>query len=200
MIILSDVEMILANSADSHLLEPADLWTSRLPAAFAERAPRSEKTDKYETIYVDGKRMYRALAAFTEAIRPPGATDLAIRLQDLDREGVRFQLTFPSMGFWLANLEDAALQTALVRAWNDWAAETVIDKTDRVLPSAILPFLSVEDAIAELHRVTERGFRAVFLPSVPPGGHDYALDRWEPLWAATEETGIVLAFHIGTGR
>ena len=86
--------------------------------------------------------MYRALAAFTEAIRPPGATDLAIRLQDLDREGVRHQLAFPSMGFWLVNLQDPELQTTLVRAWNDWAVETVIERTDRVLPSAMLPFLS----------------------------------------------------------
>ena len=59
--------MILAHSADSHLLEPADLWSSRLPAELADRAPRSEKTEKYETIYLDGERMYRALAAFTEA-------------------------------------------------------------------------------------------------------------------------------------
>ena len=79
------------------------------------------------------------------------------------------------------------------KAWNDWAVETVIERTDRVLPSAILPFLSVDDAVAELQRATELGFRAVFLPSVPPGGHDYALDRWEPLWSAVEETGIVLA-------
>jgi predicted TIM-barrel fold metal-dependent hydrolase len=193
------MEMILANSADSHLMEPADLWTSRLPADLADRAPRSEKTEKYETIYLDGQKMYRALAAFTEAIRPPGATDLGIRLHDLDREGVRFQLAFPSMGLWLANLQDAALQTALVRAWNDWAVEEVISRTDRVLPSAILPFLSVEDAVEEVQRVKRLGFRVVFLPSVPPGGVDYAFDRWEPLWSAVEESGIVLGFHIGTG-
>ena len=161
--------MILANSADSHLLEPADLWTTRVPARFADRAPRSEKTEKYETIYLDGERMYRALAAFTEAIRPPGATDLDIRLQDLDREGVRHQLAFPSMGFWLANLQDPELQTTLVRAWNDWAVETVIEKTDRVLPSAMLPFLSVDDAVAEVQRVKELGFRIVFLPTRHPG-------------------------------
>ena len=27
-------------SADSHVLEPADLWTARLPAAYRDRAPR----------------------------------------------------------------------------------------------------------------------------------------------------------------
>ena len=64
------MDMILANSADSRLLGPADLWTSRLPAHLADRAPRSETTDKYETIYLDGRRMYRALATFTEAMPP----------------------------------------------------------------------------------------------------------------------------------
>jgi predicted TIM-barrel fold metal-dependent hydrolase len=191
--------MILANSADSHLLEPSDLWTRRLPADLADRAPRTEKTDKYETIFLDGQRMYRSLAAFTESFRPPGATDLAIRLQDLDQEGVRYQLAFPSMGLWLANLEDPDLQTALVRAWNDWAVEEIIERTDRVFPSAILPFLSLEDAISELQRVKQLGFKVVFLPTVPPGGVEYAFERWDPLWAALEESGLVVGFHIGTG-
>ena len=39
---------IWANSADSHILEPADLWLQSLPARLAERAPRSERGDKYE--------------------------------------------------------------------------------------------------------------------------------------------------------
>jgi predicted TIM-barrel fold metal-dependent hydrolase len=193
------VDKIWANSADSHVLEPADLWLQRLPRRLAERAPRSEKTDKYETIFLDGEKMYRSLAAFAEAIRPPGASDLAIRLQDLDTEGIRKQLAFPSMGLWLANLKDADLQTACVRAWNDWAFETIIQQTDRVLPSAILPYLSVEDAVEELQRAAGLGFPAAFLPTVTPRGLDYAMDRWDPLWAATEETGIVLGFHIGTG-
>ena len=40
---------IWAHSADSHVLEPADLWTSRLPKRLADRAPRSERGDKYES-------------------------------------------------------------------------------------------------------------------------------------------------------
>jgi predicted TIM-barrel fold metal-dependent hydrolase len=103
------------------------------------------------------------------------------------------------MGLWLANLQDSDLQTVLVRAWNDWAVDEVISRTDRVLPSAILPFLSVEDAVEEVQRVKELGFRIVFLPTVPPGGIEYAFDRWEPLWSAVEDSGLVLGFHIGTG-
>ena len=30
-------------SADSHINEPPDLWTTRLPATFKDRAPRMER-------------------------------------------------------------------------------------------------------------------------------------------------------------
>ena len=30
---------------DTHLTEPRDLWTSRAPAAYAERVPRVEQVD-----------------------------------------------------------------------------------------------------------------------------------------------------------
>src|ERR1700719_3796647 len=74
---------IWANSADSHVLEPADLWLQALPPRLAERAPRSERGDKYEVLYIDGERVDRQLNDFMDKMRPPGARDLGIRLQDL---------------------------------------------------------------------------------------------------------------------
>ena len=104
----SDTEKpkIWAHSGDSHAMEPADLWTSRLPKRLADRAPRTERGEKYEIVYVDGKQLSRQLNDFMDAIRPPGASDMAVRLQDLDQEGVQCQLAFPSTGFWTVNIED----------------------------------------------------------------------------------------------
>ena len=95
---------IWANSADSHILEPADLWLQSLPPRLAQRAPRAERGDKYEILYIDGERMDRQLNDFMDAMRPPGARDLDIRLKDLDAEGVWGQLAFPSMGFWTVKI------------------------------------------------------------------------------------------------
>ena len=70
-----DVRMsdkIWANSADSHILEPADLWLQSLPARLAERAPRAERGDKYEILYIDGERIY----AFGHRFLSVGSTDL----------------------------------------------------------------------------------------------------------------------------
>ena len=54
-------EKIWAHSGDSHLMEPEDLWTSRLPKRLADRAPRSERGEKYEIVYIDDKQIDRQL-------------------------------------------------------------------------------------------------------------------------------------------
>lgn len=190
---------IWANSADSHLMEPSDLWDTRLSARLAARAPRSTKRDKYEVITVDGKQIDRQLADFMEAMRPPGASDLGIRLKDLDQEGVWGQVAFPSSGFWAVEIDDAELAGAVAGAWNDWAYDEVMRATDRVLPTALLPLIDVADAVRELERSAERGFQIAFMPTGTPAGREYGNSEWEPLWAAAADAGVVLGFHIGTG-
>jgi predicted TIM-barrel fold metal-dependent hydrolase len=190
---------IWANSADSHVLEPDDLWTQRLPQRLAERAPRAERGDKYEILYIDGKQINRQLNDFMDAIRPPGARDLDIRLKDLDQEGVWAQLAFPSMGFWTVEIEDAELAREVVRAWNDWAQEAILQKNDRIFTPAIVPLVDVDDAVAELERAVEMGFQTVFLPCGTRDGQEWGLDKWAPLWDAADRNKTVLSFHIGTG-
>jgi len=190
---------IWANSADSHVLEPDDLWLQALPSRLAERAPRSERGDKYEILYVDGKRMDRQLNDFMDAMRPPGARDLGVRLKDLDQEGVWGQLAFPSMGFWTVAITDRELSRETVRAWNDWAHSEILQKQKRIITTAMVPLADLDDAVAEVERVAELGFQAVFMPTTPPPAADYAFDVWEPLWTAIEAAGLVIGFHIGTG-
>src|SRR3954451_24683298 len=101
----TDRPKIWAHSGDSHAMESEDLWTSRLPKRLADRAPRTERGEKYEIGYVDDKQLSRQLNDFMDAMRPPGFKDLTIRLQDLDQEGVWAQLAFPSAGFWTVNIQ-----------------------------------------------------------------------------------------------
>ena len=70
---------------------------------------------------------------------------------------------------------------------------------DRLVPAATIPLLDVDDAVAELQHAADLGLHVVSLPTgVPEGVDDWNRDSWEPLWAAAEEAGMVLGFHIGS--
>lgn len=204
---------IWANSADSHFLEPADLFEERMPASLASRLPRSEKSadGKTETVYIDGEKFERRLPQPIKdgefagetigslSSRPPGAGDAVLRLKDLDQEGIWGEITFPSLGMWGNLVKDPELVREGAKVVNDWAYETLVGTSPRYVPTATIPLVDVQDAVAEVQRAAGMGYFAAFLPvSTPTGTPDWNEDHWEPLWAALEETGLLAAFHIGT--
>ena len=106
------MQKIWANSADSHFLEPENLWRDNLPPDLAELMPREvrDPDGEWQTVYVDGMAFRRKLPtsaakAFSEATyRAPGARNVSQRLRDLDSEGVWAELVFPSLGLWSSYL------------------------------------------------------------------------------------------------
>jgi len=201
------VQKIWANSGDSHFLEPEDLWRESLPPRLAELVPRAEKDadGEWETVHIDGMSFRRKLptgktAEFLEAThRAPGARDVALRMKDLDQEGVWAELTFPSLGLWSSSFRTPEVLREALRVSNDWAFETLEKHSPRLVTAGQVSTLDIGDAVAELERIAEMGYRAVYLPVAPhPMQKDYNRDEWEPFWTALERTGLVLAFHIGT--
>jgi predicted TIM-barrel fold metal-dependent hydrolase len=206
-------DKIWANSGDSHFLEPRDLWHQIMPKAQADRMPRTRMiSDTEELVEVDGKSFTRnvpkimtAKGATGETIaemshRPPGARDLKLRIRDLDDEGIWAEVMFQSIGLWCSLIEDPQLIRDAARAENEWlASEIQAFAPDRLVPAALMAMLHVEDAVAELQHAADVGLHLVSLPTGnPPGTEDWNHKSWDPLWAAAEEAGIVVAFHIGT--
>ena len=205
---------IWANSGDSHFLEPPDLFQQILPRALADRMPRAvrDPDGTKETVYVDGEVFVRPLpkpikdgeykgeTINTLAVRPPGSGNTRLRLLDLDQEGIWGEVVYPSLGMWANIIKDRVLVAEGSKALNDWAMEEIqLVAPDRLIATAMLPLLDVQDAVAETYRAKEKGFYAVYMPTVPPPGKPlYNADYWEPLWAAIEATGLVLTIHIGT--
>ena len=125
---------------DTHLTEPPDLWTSRVPAAMQEHVPRIVRRGDLE-MWVAGDQFIGAPGAysmagydgvipdmpkdFTEI--PPAAYDAEARLAFLDREGIQAQVLYPNVGgfgngFFL-RLGDREVVAASVRAYNDFLTE-----------------------------------------------------------------------------
>ncbi len=198
-----------ANSGDSHLVEPDDLFTESLPAALAARMPRSEKSDdgQFETIFVDGQEFRRRMPKAgmltdeegrTVFERAPGANDKALRLVDLDGEGIWAELVYPSIGIWTSSIQDPDLLAAGSAAINDWAIEYQ-RFSPRYVCTATIPLLTPESAVAEIERAAGLGFKAAYFSVAPPNGvDDWNSAVWEPVWSALSETGLVCSYHIGT--
>jgi predicted TIM-barrel fold metal-dependent hydrolase len=203
----TSTDKIWANSGDSHFMEPDDLWRKELPPRLAELVPRSEKDPDglWETVHVDGQSFRRRLPsikaqAFSAAAqRAPGTFDLDKRLVDLDQEGIWAEVVFPSLGMWASSFRTPEVLREAMRVSNDWAKDVIMGKSPRYVPTAQVSTLDMNDAVAELQRVAGMGYQAIFLPVAPhPLQKDYNDDSWEPFWAAAEEAGIVISFHIGT--
>jgi predicted TIM-barrel fold metal-dependent hydrolase len=198
---------IWTNSGDSHFLEPDDLWQSRLPKRLADLTPRAEKDPdgEWETVHVDGQSFRRKLPSSAavkfveESHKPKGVRDARARLADLDQEGVWGEVIFPSLGMWASTFRTPELLKACMRASNEYALEEIAAVSPRYVVTAQVSTLDVGDAVEELNWAAGQGFKAVFLPTTPhPSADDWNRDTWEPFWAAAEEAGMVLAFHIGT--
>jgi hypothetical protein len=153
-------EKIWTHSADSHLLEPRDLWHQFLPKAQAERMPRIERINEdEERVHVDGKSFVRALPKIMKAKgstgltiaelshRPPGSRDIHARLVDLDQEGVWAEVMFQSIGLCCGLIDDPELIRAAARAENEWlATEIQAVAPDRLVPAALMPLVDVDAA------------------------------------------------------
>jgi predicted TIM-barrel fold metal-dependent hydrolase len=214
------VSKIWANSGDSHVLEPDDLWSNALPLDLASRMPWTERRDHSEVVHVDGQSFERRLPTTVRngtyeyqgkqqeldgqtmlelSRNAPGARDISARIADLDQEGIWCEVVYPSVGLWNGLIKDPHLYREGVRAMNDWLKSAVMDVTDRVIPAAEVSVLSVDDAVGETERVADMGFKLISLPtSLDDDARNWNDDCWEPLWEAAERAGLVIGFHIGS--
>src|SRR2546426_1845044 len=192
-------------SADSHVMEPLDLWTSHLPAELRARGPRIEVRNDVPCLMVEDLVVRR----FSTLRQPEkegwktfssGASDPMGRLRDLDTDGVWGEVIYPNIAFFCCfHVRDAELQAATARLYNDWVAERFLDVSDRFAPVAVIPIADVARAVAELERAAARGFRGALLPA-HIDFRPYNDPAYEPLWAAAQSLDIPLTFHAGTGR
>src|SRR5215472_1638219 len=196
--------------ADSHLNSPPDLYVSRVPAKYKERAPRLVSADGHDAWVIDGgaQRPLTILAAaagrtpaelakrfirFEEMM--PGAHDPKARLKDLDVDGIDAQVLF---GDGAMGAQDTELRTVLVRAYNDWLSEFCATAPERLLGQAVVPVHDPAEAVREIERTASKSLRGLF---VGDDGADYPITdtSYDRLWAAAAEQRRPVNIHIGGG-
>jgi predicted TIM-barrel fold metal-dependent hydrolase len=194
-------------SGDSHIIEPVDLFKTRLPRQLRERALWEEEFTldepivpgghtefkKLHTIGFDGWTIskYRQLGGET----PDGEPEHILR--DMNLDGVDASVMFPNLSLFVLFTDDHELSMAHARVWNDYLVERYLPYKDRLRPTAAIPITDIPAAVAEIERVARLGIGAILLPDIPP--MPYWSNEYDPVWAAAQANGLPVFFHVATG-
>jgi predicted TIM-barrel fold metal-dependent hydrolase len=215
-----DLETAAVIDVDSHILEPADLWTSRLPDRMRDLAPHvvwdddtgeerwqvgDMRLNSSAKLAMAGWREPHPFAPPTIAEAPKAAYDAPARLAWLDEQGIAGQVLYPNLlGFdshaFLRLGTDAAL--ACVRAYNDFLSEWCGADPARLIPVMSLPFWDMEAAVDELERCHDAGHKGILMAAnyERAGFPNVASPEWAPVLAAAEERALSINFHIGFSK
>src|SRR2546425_10723371 len=205
-------------SADSHFVEPPNMWAERIDTKFRDRAPHTVQgfngregeffvCENVSPVPVAGffgaGVPSEALAAHTKKgfeAAPASVWDPAARIKDQDLDGVQAEVSYTSMGMPLYGLDDVELRTACFRAYNDWAVEYCSYNPQRLLPLGLITLEDIAAGVQELQRIAKNGMKGAMIWAEPPDDRPYSHPDYEPFWAAAQDLNIPLSLHILTGR
>ncbi|WP_334143367.1 amidohydrolase family protein [Rhabdothermincola sp.] len=212
-------EMILV-SVDDHVVEPPGLFDGRMPAKYADRAPRVRRKRSGVDVWTFEGQDIANLAINAVAGRPreeygidptsfeqirPGCYDVHERIKDMNAAGILGSMCFPSFpgfaGRLFANVDDKDFALATLQAYNDWHIEDWCGAyPGRFMPLALPALWSAEETAKEVYRVAEKGCFAMTFPENPAvlGYPSLHTDYWDPFWQACSDTGTVPCMHIGS--
>jgi predicted TIM-barrel fold metal-dependent hydrolase len=149
------------------------------------------------------------------------ATAMLPRLmyERLDDLGIDFSVVYPTAGLSFHRMQDTRQRRAICRAYNVFTADQFRGLQDRIIPAAIIPMYTPEEAIEELEfAVKQLGYKVVMIGGlmrrrVPAleaeqpeasklvewydvigldSPHDY-----DPVWAKCLELRVAPSFHNG---
>ncbi len=211
-------------SVDDHVVEPPDVWTSRLPGKWQDECPRAVEEDgkivwrfeqKQKSLAELGGRLFDPASGKRDLIDFPGRyEDLRAgcyqpeaRVADLDVAGISASLCFPAFprfcGQEFSEASDRELGLACVRAYNDWMMDEWCGAVPgRLIPLIILPLWDADLSVAEVERCAAKGARAVTFSENPaalglPSVHDRR-KYWDPVFAACADANMPVCTHIGS--
>jgi predicted TIM-barrel fold metal-dependent hydrolase len=144
-------------------------------------------------------------AVIYDEIRP-GAWQQGARLADMDLNSTEASLCFPTFprfcGQTFLNAKDRDLAFKCVRVYNDWMIDEWCggDGYGRLIPLTLVPLWDPDLAADEVRRCAAKGSHAIAFSELPHllGVPSIHTGRWDPLWAACQETDTVVNMHIGS--
>lgn len=206
---------------DTHLFEPADMWSTYCDPEDRDRALRIVDDDRgYSWLVhrerrigmaephrprdVDGIGRYRQrwmqglpsdleYHSFAAPYSDPDA-----RLAHLDQAGAEAAVLFPNYGIaWERPLADDLPSTlANMTAWNRWIVEVASAGRGRLHPVGHLCLRDLDWLEGQLAELSAGGIRLALIPPALVDGLPFSAPALDQAWAAFVDHGITPVFHV----
>src|ERR1700744_1607870 len=164
--------------SDTHLSEPHDLWTSRVPESWKSRVPHVRPGTKgRESWFIDNDTILQKKAGASSVVRKdgskdafwdwdirggltldevnPASYDAKARVKLMDQMNVWGQIIYgnvPGFGAHLLAKVDKEVARVTVQVYNDAMAEFQQTSGNRCFPQALVPFWDIDFAVKEVER------------------------------------------------
>jgi predicted TIM-barrel fold metal-dependent hydrolase len=193
-------------SADSHVMEPRDLWQRTIGNQYGDHTPRiiREHNGRQGTFFYTGRQVLKITESdlsaqkigFQEAGYKP-----EIRVEFQKQAGVEREILNATLMLLIMQGRQLNVVRAAARVFNDWLAEFCSHAPDRLVGVAMIPMDDPDWATEELARVRRKGLRGAIIHLIPPEGcaplRDPIYDRF---WACAQDLDVPITLHIITGR
>jgi predicted TIM-barrel fold metal-dependent hydrolase len=207
------VENMTVHDADAHIMELPDTLVPFIEPAYREKLlahiSGMRRQRLVDTSWADeavrqhsdpgfmagadenimSRKLYEALGSFRKDDRK----------RSLDQLGFASQLTFTTTclgNFGLDHGDDLDLAYAAARAHNRMMVD-FCSVDQRLLPTGYVPIADLGRAPHAAVEAIELGAKALMIPSRCPKGHSPSHVGLDPLWAAAQEAGLPIIFHVG---
>ena len=199
-------------SADSHVVEPMEMWANYIDPAYRARAPRLITEGDADYIQFEGLPRFPAGLIATAGQDPElrsatggldqgvtGGWDPVARLADMDTDGVEIEVLYPTVSFGLWKAPDIDYQYACMRAYNRWIVDYIGEAPDRLVGLGLASLSDIDAAVAEVQNFRAMGLRGVCIAANPRSGEHYGLPKFDPFWAVVQDLGLPVHLHVLTG-
>jgi uncharacterized protein len=214
--------------ADSHFMEPLDLWERYIEPQYRSRCLRFEReprSGRHVMLINEGKRIDGVGEFSMEDMLGVGVgygqkeegkglgtfnfttafnntlEDMDKRVQFLDQEGIACQFIYPTLGLlWEGQVNDAELAAAHCRAYNTWTLDVCASHRDRLYPVGHISLRHPQEAVRELERLAKAGVRTVFVGALPIDGKSFGCSDFDPVWAAAQGLDMAIGIHVVVHR
>ena len=170
-------------SADSHVMEPVDLWKKGVPEQYRDVAPQFPP--------------HKVGEGFQQRA---GGWDPNARIKEMEVDGLSAEVLYPTLLLSLYALEDARLQEACFRAYNDWLIDYCSVERNRLVGIPAISLYDVDHAVKELERCRKAGLKGALIWQAPHPDLPFRSSHYDRFWTAAQDLDAPVSLHILTGH